>query len=273
MNSIPRPTISVVTVTLNNRAGLERTLQSAFAQTEPGVEVIVVDGGSEDGTKDLEGRYRGRVMRWISEPDQGPYDAMNKGAAAATGDYILFMNSGDVFFNGDVVRKLIDATGEGDVDAVYGDSLAAYGTFSVYRHAGCFSGIWKGMILSHQALLMRTRLVKEFRFDLAAGKIADYDLVVRSLGRSARVQQILIPVAVCDAFGLSNRGRAAIRMAYYRVAGKHLKLSFSQKLHHVLSYLFLLLLDLVAAIIPQKAYLALVRMIRGRSAVASPAAP
>jgi glycosyltransferase involved in cell wall biosynthesis len=249
---------------MNNPAGLERTLISVFSQTAPGVEVIVVDGGPGDDTEGIEKAFSDQLARWIGEPDKGPYDAMNKGAAAATGDYILFMNSGDVFFNEDVVEKLLDATGKGDADAVYGDSIADYGAFAVYRRAGHFSGIWKGMIFSHQALLMRTRLVKEYRFDLSAGKIADYDLVVRSLGRSAAVRQIDTPVAVCDAYGISNRGRSAIRMGYYRVAGKYLKLAFSQKLHHILSWLFLLLLDLASALIPQKAYLALVNLFRGK---------
>src|SRR3954454_18317001 len=89
--------LSVITVVLNDAAGFERTARSVIAQRGVRLEWVVVDGGSTDGTITIIKSVEGRITRWISEPDRGVYDAMNKGIAAASGDYLLFMNAGDCF--------------------------------------------------------------------------------------------------------------------------------------------------------------------------------
>ena len=87
--------ISVVTVCYNAVDCIEETMLSVLDQTYPNIEYIVIDGGSSDGTADVIRKYADRLAYWVSEPDKGIYDAMNKGIVAATGDYINFMNAGD----------------------------------------------------------------------------------------------------------------------------------------------------------------------------------
>src|SRR5437879_6907645 len=89
-----QPKLSVITVVYNDVKGIERTMLSVLNQTYPNVEYIIIDGFSTDGTLDVIKKYQGRI-KLISEKDEGIYDAMNKGLAIATGDYVLFMNSGD----------------------------------------------------------------------------------------------------------------------------------------------------------------------------------
>jgi glycosyltransferase involved in cell wall biosynthesis len=88
--------LSVITVTYNAEHTLERTLKSVREQTYPAIEHIIVDGNSNDGTVALIHRYENERLKWISEPDKGLYDAMNKGIKMATGDYLCFLNAGEV---------------------------------------------------------------------------------------------------------------------------------------------------------------------------------
>ncbi|WP_455621156.1 glycosyltransferase family 2 protein [Parabacteroides sp.] len=116
--------VSVITVTWNSAATLRDTLESVLAQTYPDIEHIVVDGGSTDGTMELirayEALYVGR-LRYISEPDRGIYDAMNKGIGMASGEVVGILNSDDFYTSNDTVERLVDELVGCGVDAVYGD--------------------------------------------------------------------------------------------------------------------------------------------------------
>lgn len=104
--------ISVITVCYNSVATLQDTLESVLRQTCPDVEYIVVDGASKDGTRELIEKYAPKFsgrMKWISEPDQGIYDAMNKGIRMATGDVIGFLNSDDYYYDSNVVQDIVAA--------------------------------------------------------------------------------------------------------------------------------------------------------------------
>lgn len=91
------PSVSIITVALNNSRYIEETIRSVLAQTYSDIEYIVIDGASTDGTVEIIGRYADRFASWLSEPDEGIADAFNKGLARSTGDYVLFLNSDDYF--------------------------------------------------------------------------------------------------------------------------------------------------------------------------------
>lgn len=103
------PRVSIITVTYNAESLLERTLQSVLSQRYADKEIVVVDGQSSDGTVAVIKRHAAAIQSWVSEPDKGIYDAMNKGVRMATGDWILFMNAGDTFASDDVLQRLFDA--------------------------------------------------------------------------------------------------------------------------------------------------------------------
>lgn len=99
-------TVSVVTISYNNKVGLEQTIPSVAIQTYPNIEYIIVDGGSSDGSVDVIKKYANKVSYWVSEPDKGIYNAMNKALKKTTGDYLLFLNSGDYFCSADVLSLI-----------------------------------------------------------------------------------------------------------------------------------------------------------------------
>lgn len=112
--------VSIITINLNNKLGLHRTLESVKVQTNVDYEHIVVDGGSSDGSVDTLSAFRNDRLKWISERDSGLYHAMNKGIAKATGDYLLFLNSGDYLVAPSVLENLLNGE-KGDIDLLYGD--------------------------------------------------------------------------------------------------------------------------------------------------------
>ena len=97
------PKLSIITINLNNAAGLQKTMESVFAQTFTDYEYIIIDGGSTDGSKELIENNANKFVYWASEKDNGVYNAMNKGIEKAKGEYLLFLNSGDYFISNDVL--------------------------------------------------------------------------------------------------------------------------------------------------------------------------
>jgi glycosyltransferase involved in cell wall biosynthesis len=262
MNLLAEHLVSIVTVCLNDRAGLEKTVCSVISQQNIKFEYIVVDGGSNDGSVDIIKEYGHNLAAWLSEPDKGPYDAMNKGIRLATGEWIIFLNAGDVFFDRESLSGMSRFLSNTNIDAIYGDSLADYRDFRIYRKAGPFRDIWKGMIFSHQALLLRLSLVKEKGFNTRFPKIADYDLILRSLPDPARVAYQPVPLAICDAYGISASGQAAVLRDYYHCSRDHYKMDLSRKFYFLRTYIFLNIIDITKKILPGKTYYTITGLIR-----------
>lgn len=110
--------LSIITVNLNNKDGLQKTIDSVISQTFKDFEWLVIDGGSVDGSKELIEKYSDQICYWVSEPDKGIYNAMNKGIKQAKGEYVLFLNSGDYLFSIDVLQKIFSFNNSSDI--IYG---------------------------------------------------------------------------------------------------------------------------------------------------------
>lgn len=187
--------ISVITVCYNAASTLEDAVQSVLGQTtdprEPfDLEYIVVDGGSTDGTLDLIEPYRSRIAKLISEPDQGLYDAMNKGIRAATGDVVAILNADDVYASLDILARVAAAFRETDAEAIYGNLnyVTAEDITQVKRHwrAGDFQpgAFRRGWMPPHPALFVRRSCYERWgMFSLALRSAADYELMLRFIHR------------------------------------------------------------------------------------------
>ena len=124
MHSVhPTPKFSIITVTYNAEKVLEDTIQSVIAQTYHHIEYIIVDGASKDGTLSIINRYRSHIHTVVSEPDKGLYDAMNKGIALASGDYLCFLNAGDCFHEDDTLQQMVHTINGNELpDILYGET-------------------------------------------------------------------------------------------------------------------------------------------------------
>lgn len=176
MNHQRKPLISVVTVCYNAVNEIEKTILSVLNQTYDNIEYIVIDGGSNDGSVDIIKKYADCIAYWVSEPDRGIYDAMNKGIRAAKGEWINFMNAGDRFENMGVLEQFSEYNLI-YLKAVYGNTKFVTKQGVGYRTAKDVHYISKDMPTSHQSFFIRTEIAKEFRFDLKYKYAADYHMI------------------------------------------------------------------------------------------------
>lgn len=157
--------ITVVTVCFNVASTIEGTIKSVLEQTHGDLEYIIIDGGSTDGTVDIIKRYASQLAYWVSEPDKGIYDAMNKGLAKATGDYINFMNAGDTFSYSTSVAEIVEKI-KPDTDVIYGDAISVDAGGSRRKIPGDHDirHLVMGPVYRHNASFVRTSLHKKIPF-------------------------------------------------------------------------------------------------------------
>jgi glycosyltransferase involved in cell wall biosynthesis len=113
--------VSIITVSYNSALTIEDTIKSVLDQDYQDIEYIIIDGGSTDGTMDIVNKYKDRIVKIVSEKDQGMYDAMNKGIKLATGDVIGILNSDDVYTSNDVIRTIVGKLKADGTESVWGD--------------------------------------------------------------------------------------------------------------------------------------------------------
>lgn len=164
--------ISIITINFNNLDGLKRTVESVISQTWQEFEYIVIDGGSTDGSVVYIESQSTHFDYWVSEPDKGIYNAMNKGIAKATGEYILFLNSGDHFFNNTVLEKNQNYISEYDL-IYFAMLLIGEGTSekSCYPDKLSFYNLYKGS-LPHPSTFIRAKLFEKIGLYDESYKIA-----------------------------------------------------------------------------------------------------
>lgn len=211
------PQFSVMTVTLNNRDGLARTHASLERQTCTDFEWVVVDGGSHDDTADYMKNVR--EATFISEPDQGIYDAMNKGMLRARGHYLLFLNAGDELAAADVLEAIQSASAQNSApDFIYGDALERMRTGAcLLKRARSHTNPFSGMFTHHQAMLYKRTALEGFSYDLRWDIAADYDLTMRFLKHGARALYIERPLCIFESGGVSQARAGLGRQEQYRI--------------------------------------------------------
>ena len=174
--------VTVVTAVLNDAGHIEQTILSVISQTNIEIEYIIVDGGSKDGTLELIGKYKDKISLLISEPDRGVYDAMNKGIKYSTGDFVYFLNSGDVLLNPSILSKIkLEELKERNA-IIYGNVVVAYGNIEALEKPRPFFNSkmkFKGIGICHQSMFFPGELIRNEKYDLSYNIAADYDLAYR----------------------------------------------------------------------------------------------
>lgn len=180
--------ISVITVVYNQKDTLESCIKSILCQNYQNIEHIIIDGGSTDGTIEIIRKYNDKIAYWVSEQDNGIYDAINKGIKAATGDVVGILHSDDIYADTHVIEDVIRQLGEKESDSCYGDLVYVdrNDTKKIVRHwkAGSFykESFKKGWMPPHPTFFAKRRIYEKHGllntdFPLAS----DYELMVRLL--------------------------------------------------------------------------------------------
>lgn len=165
--------ISVVTVCYNAVKSIEETMLSVLNQTYDNIEYIIIDGGSTDGTVDIIKKYSDRLAYWVSEPDKGIYDAMNKGIIAATGDYINFMNAGDSFYSNKTLADIEQHLDNSTV-VIYGDCYMKFGDIGFIRKPLKLKYLKTKPPFCHQSTFIKLKYQSQNLYDANLKIASDY---------------------------------------------------------------------------------------------------
>ncbi len=223
-----QPLFSVITVTYNAASLLEETIRSVLNQTYPCIEYIVIDGGSKDGTVNIIERYASGIAYWISEPDKGIYDAMNKGLNHATGDYVWFINAGDTLHTLDTVRQIVERiTKKKNLpDIVYGETMIVDQQrveLGLRRLRAPKRLSWKsfrmGMMVCHQSFIAKRSVVS--LYDLQYRYSADYDWCIKGLKQAKSVYNTHLILSDFLEGGTTSKQRKASLKERYAIMCKY----------------------------------------------------
>jgi glycosyltransferase involved in cell wall biosynthesis len=219
------PLISIITVVYNDDHHLLKTIQSVAGQTYGPIQYIIIDGGSTDQSVDIIRDNKAHISEWISEKDEGLYDAMNKGLRMAEGDYVWFLNSGDEIYSPDTLenalRDLSDRPG-----FIYGDTVI---TDIEGREIGSrrlrptenlnWRSFRKGMVVCHQAMIVRRDIAPEYNLDYQIS--SDIDWAIRSARKAGRLHYTGIKLAKFMEGGLSRQKLRTALKERFRILSRY----------------------------------------------------
>ena len=219
-----RPKLSVITVVYNDVHHMERTMHSVFNQTYPNIEYLIIDGGSTDGTVGIIKKHENQITKYISEKDKGIYDAMNKGLALASGDYVLFMNSGDEIYAPDTIEQIFAS--QADADIYYGETemySENWQRLGQRRHKAPEKFTWKsfkyGMNICHQAIYIKRSLVQPY--DLKYHLSADIDWIIKAAKQANQIVNTKQYVAKYLSGGMSKKKHFQSLKERFQIFSKH----------------------------------------------------
>lgn len=231
--------ISIITVCYNSGKTLPRTMKSVLTQKDVEVEYIIVDGKSSDNSvdiiKEFAGTYPGKI-KWISEPDQGIYDAMNKGIDTASGEIIGILNSDDCYTDDSVLASVESVFNEKKTDSVYGDLIYLKNSKPFrYWKAGSRSSFKSGWMPPHPSFFVKKEIYYRFgSFRLDCGTSADYELMLRFMYThrisSGYIRKVLVYM---NSGGASNNGVQS-RLNAYKSDYKALEINGLRNKHFIL---------------------------------------
>lgn len=220
--------ISVVTICYNAAKEIENTILSVINQTYDNIEYIIIDGGSKDGTIDIIKKYSDKIDYFISEPDNGIYDAMNKGIAVASGEYINFMNAGDSFYSNTTVEEIF---GKNDItaDIIYGDAIFVYPHGKLLVKPRNIEVIRMRSVIFHQSSFTKAKILKDNKFDTTFKIAGDYNFFFQQYIAGRQFHYIPIPMSYFDAYGVSSTNISLKYKENVRVNGMVVDVKFKMR--------------------------------------------
>jgi glycosyltransferase involved in cell wall biosynthesis len=194
--------ISIITVVYNDVEHIEKTIKSVISQNYPNIEYLIIDGNSSDGTLEKCKKYSERISKIVSEHDTGIYNAMNKGIKLATGEWLFFLNSGDVFCDENVISNVFK--NENNADIIYGKAITPDGKLCYYPQKITKTMFIMERMICHQAIFARKKTFFDNLFDEGYRIIADRVWLYKCLCAKKVVEKKNIIVSIYDTNGISS---------------------------------------------------------------------
>jgi glycosyltransferase involved in cell wall biosynthesis len=201
-----KPLITVVTVVYNSENAIESTILSVLSQTYKKIEYIIIDGGSSDATTQIIEKYLAGISLFVCEPDSGIYDAMNKAIGYANGEWIIFMNAGDLFSSILVLENVFNNS-HYNFDVLYGDVFVMSFNKKKFKSARNLNSIYKGMPFCHQSVFVRTSIHKRHYFNISYRIASDFDFFIYLFQLNYKFKYLGIPISNVSSGGISDSRR------------------------------------------------------------------
>lgn len=259
MNSDKKPLVSVITITYNAESFLRNTMESVLNQSNKDFEYLIIDGNSKDGTTSIIQQYpnqkydsfeaamhrgdesHGKVV-WISEPDKGLYDAMNKGLHLAKGGFVWFINSGDKIYDNTTMQQIADTyVQNAPCDVIYGQSIIINEDESIKgeRHKIApivltMNSMLNGLVVCHQSILVKKEIAPDY--DLQYRIAADYDWTCKVLAKSQKNCYIDQYISRFMVAGVSSQQRKKAWKERYRIMKTHFGLFPTLWAHMIIAF-------------------------------------
>lgn len=224
--------ISIITVSYNAKDFIKDTIESVINQRYKYFEYILIDGGSTDGTVDIIKMYLPYISYFVSESDEGIYDAMNKGVVAAKGDWVIFMNAGDRFVNSEVLSAILFSTIDKNAAVIYGNTIAKYPWGNCLLKSNFFSKKDINLPFCHQSTFVRNSLIKKAPFDLSYKVAADYNFFYTLYRQGHKFHYCNLSIALYDAIGFSAERVLDAYVEVARVTGNNHGLNYILRLYY-----------------------------------------
>lgn len=215
--------ITIVTICYNVVKDLEKTIESVKKQSYSNLEYIIIDGGSTDGTKEILNKYSDVIAKYISEPDKGIYDAMNKGIALSSGDWVSFMNAGDGFADEHVLTRVFAGKKyEQNVKVLYGDIMLYYpGQGFVRRDYSKYTRDEIAIMICHQSSFIEGNIIRRLRYDLKYKIASDINTFYKIYSEGWQFQYLNMDIAKFEAVGgVSSKKLITVSSEIYDITGR-----------------------------------------------------
>lgn len=211
---------SIIVVSLNTKINFIKTLESIKTQTYKNFEVIVIDGESTDGTIDEILKQKNSLINLFKiEKDEGIYDAMNKGVILSSGKWTIFLNSGDIFANPNVLKNISEENLE-NYEVVFGDTIINTKSFKFLSEGNFFNENTITMPFCHQSVLVKSKIIKETLFDIKYKLSADFGFFFNQISKKRKFKKINIIVSEVISEGVSDKNRLTVLKDNYKIISK-----------------------------------------------------
>ena len=217
-----RPLLSIITVCLNSEMHLEQTIKSVIGQTYDNIEYIVIDGGSSDGTVDIIRKYDFFISHWVSEPDLGIYDAMNKGIEMSKGDLVGLLNSDDWYTTRAIEWVVTESLVKPDSDVFHGDCVFVGDGEKYRRIAPRGKDVVDNLqiCIHHPTFFVRSEIYREYKYDCRYVN-ADRDFIMKLYFNGKKFSYVNRPLTHFRNAGISNRPSFRFVLDRYRIRSRY----------------------------------------------------
>lgn len=244
--------ISIIIVSLNTKSKLKTTLNSVFKQTNKNFETIIIDGNSNDGTKEYILKNRKKINQFRIEKDKGIYDAMNKGIMLSKKKWLIFLNSGDIFYDKNVIKKIYKYLKlSPQPDIIVGKNKVKRDDYFYETNIKFLTSHSLSSSFSHQSVFTKSNLLKKNKFNINYRFAADFDFFVKMFKKKKNFYYIKDYISISEPDGTSDRNKMNVYREFRKIFKKYYN-SDKKKYYYNIIFLKILLFEIIKLFLPAK---------------------